>query len=206
MCDIRAGQLILCFPKVDPAGQAVVKLIREEHIEHVSYVESIGEKLNKLELAVNPELDFELHLVEVPGGQETWKIHYLQFYYKHELFKVLPEAAGDTAFLDTLTRSNYQFTVAPNYVLTCVSPVVSSAPISAQGAQFGSEHAFYKQLVGLPGAGGIQDEVRVLLPDTGIASDAKAANLVIDQEVNFLDPLFPHTARMNMATAQRSHC
>lgn len=63
MCDTRAGELILCFSKLDSAGADLVKQIRAEKIEHVSYIESMENRLDKLRLRPNPRLEFDLHLV-----------------------------------------------------------------------------------------------------------------------------------------------
>jgi hypothetical protein len=55
MCDIIAGQLIVCFPKIDIAGRSVINQIVENQISHVSRLESMDEKLAKL-MSSTPEL------------------------------------------------------------------------------------------------------------------------------------------------------
>src|SRR5512140_2338913 len=109
MCDINAGQLILCFSRHDPAAQNVLTRIRHEQIEHVTYGESMAAKLEKAGLKPDPSLEYELHLVNVPEGQENWKSHFLQFFYKHALLEVLPELAKDQQRLNAvLGRSSHQ--------------------------------------------------------------------------------------------------
>jgi hypothetical protein len=99
MCDIQAGQLILCFPKTDPAGKAVVAQIREHQIEHIEYIESMDTNLDKVGLTARPSIDFDLHLVGVPSGQEEWKVTYLQFFYTAALMMNLPTILGNPALI-----------------------------------------------------------------------------------------------------------
>ncbi len=84
MCDTVAGELILCFPRIDMAARNLVSLLREKQIEHIEYLDSLENKLRKLDLVIDPSSDFDFHLLRVPSGQESWKITYLQFFYKHE--------------------------------------------------------------------------------------------------------------------------
>lgn len=118
MCEINAGQLILSFSRYDLAARNLLAKIREHGIEHVTYRESMSTKLSKAHLTLDPKLDFELHLVDVPYGQENWKSHYLQFFYKHEVVNVLPELAKDKQALDSFNRSSHHFIAAPNHVLS----------------------------------------------------------------------------------------
>jgi hypothetical protein len=122
MCDTVAGELILCFTTIDLAARNLVALIRDHKIGHVEYVDSLDNKLAKLNLKPDPDLEFDLHLVRVPSGQESWKTTYLHFFYNHELLKAIPSSAQ--RFTKVLGRSDYQFTVSPNHLLT----VAGSSP------------------------------------------------------------------------------
>src|SRR5580658_3999147 len=111
MCDFFPGQLIVCFPKVDAAAREIIRQIQEKEIEHVTYVESIDTRLARLDLPIDPMFEFELHLLAVPPGQETWKTNYLQFFYEHALLRSLSSIAANKAFAEAVNRSNLHFTV-----------------------------------------------------------------------------------------------
>ncbi len=45
MCQVVPGELIVSFPRFDPAALRVVNQIRENQIKHVSHIESMEQKL-----------------------------------------------------------------------------------------------------------------------------------------------------------------
>src|SRR5438552_15574657 len=94
MCDIVPGQLIVCFPRGDAIGAELIAQIRDNEIEHVSYVESLDERLHAMALPIDTTLKYSLHLLEVPPGSEMWKITFLHFHYKQFLLGVLQETGG----------------------------------------------------------------------------------------------------------------
>lgn len=191
MCDTVAGELILCFPKIDLAGRNLVSLIRDGKIEHVEHVDTLENRLDKLELEPDPNLDFEFHLVRVPSGQEAWKTTYLQFFYKHEMLRTLHESPSQLS-AELHGRSDFQFTVAPNHLLSLAGTPLQPAPVSTENFQFGKYHSQYKQAVGLPlPAGAYTRKVRILLLDSGIAPDAA---LEIREQRNFVDPRNKYSA------------
>ncbi|PYJ45122.1 MAG: hypothetical protein DME85_13695 [Verrucomicrobia bacterium] len=189
MCDIRLQQLILCFSFKDIAGRELIEKIKSNEIEHVKYLESMETKLDRLSLRTDPSLEFCLHLVEVPAGQESWKITYLQFFYKHELLRALsdPHNSSDKEFMDAISRSEFHFTAAPNYVLSVGGASVPAAPVSGQNCQFGSWYGTYKQMSGLP-VSATAGPIRILLLDTGVAGDA---SVTVRSRKNLLDPNNP---------------
>jgi hypothetical protein len=138
MCDTVAGELILCFTTIDLAARNLVALIRDHKIGHVEYVDSLDNKLVKLNLKPDPDLEFDLHLVRVPSGQESWKTTYLHFFYNHELLKAIPSSAQ--RFTKVLGRSDYQFTVSPNHLLTVAGSSPPGTPLSAKNFQPGAYH------------------------------------------------------------------
>jgi Subtilase family len=184
MCDIEPGKLILGFPSFDPAGHALVRSIREGEIDLVTYVESMEEKLGRLEMQPHKELDYSLHLVEVPVGEEQFKVTYLQFFYKIRLFEAL-RVPPDPRFAESMGRSASQFVAAPSQVLSLSAAGSTSAqPLSALGHSFGQHYATYRQMVGLPARFGSQG-VRIMVVDTGIANDA---TLNVVTRKNIVDP------------------
>jgi subtilisin family serine protease len=195
VCEINAGHLILCFSRHDPAAWNLLTMIRERAVEHVSYRESMTEKLSRAHLTPDPELNFELHLVEVPVGQENWKSHYLQFFYKHEVIKVLPEIAKDRQATHAFNWSSHHFIAAPNHVLTLAAGSPAGV-ISAKTFAFGPLYGKYKEFVGLPAASaGVSARVRVVVIDSGIAGDAaQRMRFPIVSQHNILDASLPDRA------------
>jgi hypothetical protein len=189
MCDFFPGQLIVCFPKVDTAAREVIRQIREKEIGHVIHVESIDTRLARLDLPIDPTFEFELHLLAVPPGQETWKTNYLQFFYKHALLHSLSNVAANKAFAEAVNGSNLHFTVAPNHVLSLLQAGSQAHTVSAQNFTFGPYYDRYKQIVGLVGApASLRGTVRVLILDSGVASDSK---IKTHSGRNFVDPTNP---------------
>lgn len=185
MCDVVAGELILCFSRTDEAAHNVVSLLRERKIEHVEYGESLANKLKNLGLILGDDLQFEFHLVKVPAGQESWKTTYLQFFYKQALMNFMPKFSK--SFWELSSRSDYQFTVSPNHLLTLGGTASNGNPISAKDFRFGGCHSKYKQAIGLSTAASAssKDKIRVLLLDSGIANDAP---VTIADRRNIVDP------------------
>jgi hypothetical protein len=189
MCDFFPGQLIVCYPKVDTAAREVIRQIQEKEIGHVTHVESIDTRLARLDLPIDPTFEFELHLLAVPPGQETWKTNYLQFFYKHALLHSLSNVAASKAFAEAVNRSNLHFTVAPNHVLSLLQAGSPAHTVSAQNFTFGPYYDRYKQTIGLAGApASLRETVRVLILDSGIASDSK---IKTHSGRNFVDPTNP---------------
>jgi Subtilase family len=189
MCDFFPGQLIVCFPRIDAAALEVMEQIREKEIGHVSYVESMDRRLARLDLPTDPTFELELHLLEVPPGQESWKMNYLQFFYKHALVRNSHKIAANKAYAEAVNSSDFHFTVVPNHVLSLLHAGSPPSAVSAKNFAFGPYHNQYKQTVGLTGAPVTKSEtVRVLILDSGVASDA---GIKIQTQRNFVDPNQP---------------
>jgi len=190
MCsDYVAGQLVLCFPKDDLAAQELIEDIQKEVIEHVSYGESLQQVLGRLELPADETLPFEFHRVHVPEGEEHWKITYLQFFYKHKLLGILGREEGFTPeFVKCLSRSDLQFTVAPNYVLSLAANLL---PVHAADFKFSQFHQEYKLRLQLPPVPPANlDQVEITIIDSGIADDF-AFPVPAFRRRNFVEPNNP---------------
>ena len=191
MCDTVAGELLLCFPKADVAALNLISLIRARKIEHVEHIDSLESRLGKLKLEPDSDLDFEYHLVRVPCGEESWKTTYLQFFYKHEMLRVITNSSPQLS-AELHGRSDFQFTVAPNHLLTLASSAPRAAPVFAKDFRFGNYHAQYKQTIGLPlSAAAYTRKVLVLLLDSGLTADA---GLEVRDQRNFVDPKNAYSA------------
>lgn len=191
MCDTVAGELIVSFPRIDMAARRLVSLLQERQIEHVEYVESLERRVARLDLKVDSNLEFDFHLLRVPLGQESWKTTYLQFFYKRELLKFIPESPPDV-IMKLMTRSDYEFTVSPNHLLTLANSPAAVVPVSASSFHFGNCHSQYRQLIGLAGVPSHSvEKICVLLLDSGVASDAP---IVVTQQRNIVDRNNPYRA------------
>jgi subtilisin family serine protease len=189
MCDYISGDLIICFPKVDVAARRLMEDIRRGSIEHVSHEESLEQKLAKLGLSQDEDIEFEFHRVTVPPGEEQWKITYLQFFYKHKFIEVLGQGQALPDFLDGIRRSDYQFTVVPNSVLSLAAKPLSKAAVKAANFTFSQFHAQYKTTVNVPATPPPElDQVRITIADSGIADDV---SFPIVEKRNFVDPNQP---------------
>src|SRR5437016_2662133 len=104
MCDTIGGDLILCFPRADLPARELINQIRKEQIDHVRWVESLDQRLKRMGLTVNEGFPFEMHLVRVPTGSEAYKISYLQFFYKQQLFRFLTHEKPAPEFGEVLGR------------------------------------------------------------------------------------------------------
>src|SRR5262245_36623969 len=152
MCDYISGELILCFPKTDPAAQQLVEEIRHGLIEHVSYIESLEQKLARLGLKPDDDLKFEFHRVRTPMGEELWKVNYLQFFYKIKFLEVLTKGHPSPEFSASIGRSDHQFTVTPNSLLSLAAKPLGKETVRVTNFTFSDFHALYKAVVGIPAA------------------------------------------------------
>jgi hypothetical protein len=189
MCDYISGELILCFPKIDPAAQQLVEDIRHDLIEHVSYIESLEQKLARLGLRPDDDLGFEFHRVRVPVGEELWKVTYLQFFYKIKFLDILAKGKPTHEFLDSIGHSDHQFTVAPNSILSLAAKPLGKETVRAANFTFSKFHTQYKAVVGIPPAPSPDlGQIAIALVDSGIADDVDFA---IADKRNFVDPDYP---------------
>lgn len=190
MCDYVSGELVLCFPRADLAAMNLVNDIREGLIEHVEHVEDLEQKLRKMELKPDEDLNFEFHRVRVPEGEEHWKVTFLHFFYKHKLLEILGSGKVDSAFLDCLKRSDYQFTAAPNHVLSLAGPPLGKSAVKVSKFNFSQFHSSYKGTLGLPSQPSSNlNQVEITILDSGIADDA---TFVTGTTKNFVDPSAPN--------------
>src|SRR5438105_3483357 len=151
MCDYVSGELVLSFAKTDVAAERLISDIRQGRIEHVDYLEDLDEKLWQLELKADEDLDFKFHRVRVPSGEEQWKITYLQFFYKRHALEIIGSGKADEAFFQSFKRSDYQFTAAPNYILTLAAPPpLGKSTIKVGNFSFSKFHSSYKNALDLP--------------------------------------------------------
>ncbi len=191
MCEWIDGELIVSFPKVDLAALSLIEDIRLGLVDGVSHVESLAEKLGNLGLQADPNIEFDFHRLRVPTGQELWKITYLQFFYKIKLVDVLQHSHIPQTFWDALRRSDYQFNVAPNNILSLAIKwplqFAPSPPIRVADFTFSSFHSQYKSYLNVPPSTPPvnADQIRVLIVDTGIADDVP---FQVADERNFVDP------------------
>jgi len=161
--------LIIGFARLDPAGRGVIEDVREQRIDHVSYVASLDDRLKTLDLPAPPGFAFEFHLVKVPAGSEAWKANYLQFFYKQRFLNALPKLLSDPKYAEALGRSDMQFMVAPNHLLTLAQQLPGQGIVRTASFAFDPFHHTYRAMIGMPT--GVRGNVRIAVLDTGVAQD-----------------------------------
>jgi len=180
MCDTVAGQLIISFASLYDAGHALIEDIKKGAIEHVSFGESMRDRLAALELTLPDDFPFDFHLVEVPAGTEAYKTNYLQFFYKHHMLATL-----DTLPNEVVGRSDMQFSVVPNHLLSLAHAAHGGAKVTAIDFTFDPIHSTYRSMVGMSKPSSTGKGVRIAVLDSGIAPDHPAT---VIRRRNFVNP------------------
>jgi hypothetical protein len=138
----------------------------------VRYIESLETKLSRQGLSLRPQFPRSLHLLEVKPGEENWATALL-----YDWFGALPWPPQTIRLPDT------QLLIGPNYVMTISASGSGSPTPSGLNFSWGSNYAAYRSMTGLPAVSPTKP-LRVLVADTGIASDA---NISIHSKKNLLD-------------------
>jgi subtilisin family serine protease len=184
MCDTVAGQLIISFSSLDIAGRALMEDIGNGSIEHVSFRDSLRDRFKSLELTMPDDFPFDFYLVDVPAGTEAFKVNYLQFFYKQHLMAALSQPPG-TVPPEVLFRSDTQFSVVPNHVLTLAHPPSGAAKVTAIDFTFDAIHSTYRSMIGMSAPSSTGSGVRIAILDSGIAPDHPGT---VIRRRNFVNP------------------
>ena len=188
MCDTIAGELLMCFHQTDPAGASLREMITMNQVPHVHLIEDLGGRLARAGLSMRRGIDFLFYRLEVPVGQEDFKVNYLQFFYKIAIFQAMQQGQMNfTTHNDVLFRSDYHFQVVPHSILS----LATLAAPAGVAFTFAPTHDDYKKKLGLSTAGAIGDGRKVLIVDSGV--DSTSAYGVVDQK-NFVNPTNPDDA------------
>ena len=194
MCDTIAGELLLSFRNDDPAAQDLIYRIREGQIDHVEFVDSLSEGLERDGFKVR-KTGFSFCRLRVPPADEHYKINYLQFFYQRALREAIAHPYVKVP-KDLLNWTNYPLQVVPHSWLS-----IRQALPAGQGIGYkpSATHNDYKKICGLPAqpnaaAGAVK---KVLVLDTGL--DPASQSTVIS-EFNFVDE-----ARKNDASDDNGH-
>jgi subtilisin family serine protease len=174
MCDTVAGELLVSFHPEDPAARELINRILERQIDHVSVIEDLSQRLHHEELPLR-KLKLRFYRLGVPPGSESFKINFLQFFYKHALFKAFCEDRLNMG-AEYFTRSDYQLQIVPHSVLA-----VRQTP--GIGFATTQTHDDYKRLLGWQATPSVTN-LKVLVLDTGL--DPVSSAQVVGQR-NFVD-------------------
>jgi hypothetical protein len=158
MCDIIPSQLIVSHPWDWNVN------LRE--FKQAVYLESIDEKLKKLGLKLREGFSQSLHLLQTEPGEENRVSAELYAWFSKQAPWSQPQ-------------------IGPNYVLSVNGSTPASTPApSAIGFSFSTHYSTYQSMTGLPAAAA-GNQRRILVVDTGIASDH---SLSLHSSKNILDP------------------
>jgi hypothetical protein len=209
-CNAKAGELIISHSGADAAANEVMAEIKAQKIEHVEYLRDMDEWLQGWEFTRPATMEYKLHLIRVPYGQESWKINYLQFLYKQTLVGHLQSGKPSLAFAGALARSDLHFIAQPNHLLELAAVAGGAAlgqqpdrkgetAVRAADFRFSEFHNQYKSILNVPvrsdpalaqqyyQAAGDKLPVTISVLDTGVAADfaPKSSNVVA---TNLTDP------------------
>src|SRR5207253_564688 len=101
-------------------------------------------------LAVDTGFEFDLHLIRVPPGEETFKITVLQFLYKIDLLGMLGSGKISDEFHKALGESSRHFMAVPNSLLSLTAGPLAPQPTRSAQFKFAPIHRTYKALLNLP--------------------------------------------------------
>lgn len=182
------GELIISHARADQAATDVVSQIEHKRIDDVSYLESMDRKIG---FEPRPEVpEFQLHLIRVPEGEETWKANYLQFVYKQALQERLRGGRLTPDFAAALGRSDLHFNVQPNHEIRLAAAAVAMPPrmpISAQQFRFTQYHEQYKSMLRIPTRLENPAPVTIAVLDTGVAADFASGNSPQPIQTNLIE-------------------
>jgi subtilisin family serine protease len=182
------GELIISHARADLAATDVVDRIRGEKIEHVGYLDDMDKKIGFEPHPKAPE--FQLHLIRVPEGEETWKANYLQFVYKQALQERLRSGRVPPDFAAALGRPDLHFNVQPNHEIWLAATALAMAargPISARQFRFTQYHEQYKSMLRIPARVDNPAPVTIAVLDTGVAGDFALPNSPQPIQTNLVD-------------------
>lgn len=158
MCDVSAGQLIVCYPREWN--------INLRAFEQAKYMESLEEKLEFHGLKLRQRFPLSLHLLQTQAGEENYVTAELYAWFSRHKQGVQPQ-------------------VGPNYLLSVNgSNPHSVATPSAQGFTFSPDYPTYRSMTHLPASRGSTPR-RILVIDSGIAPNH---GLTVHSSKNILDP------------------
>jgi hypothetical protein len=117
-CDATAGQLIYFFHKDNIVARSLIRqignfeesLFGENYfsINHVRVMESLLNKFHKLELPFDETFAYEAFLLEIPDGQEIFKINWLFDHYHQNIFRMMEkEIAPVSDILNCIYKELY---------------------------------------------------------------------------------------------------
>jgi subtilase family protein len=194
-CDVFAGRLILSHNKDDEAGSSLIEDIRMQRISHVSYLESMTDRLHTRGITLPAEYAFHQHLLGVPAGEELWKINFLRFHYQQQILRIL--GSGNLGAISRLTgvlsSSNTHMLVVPDSALS-----VTSATGSVGFAFDATNHTAYCKMLGLPNGASTGAGVKLAIIDTGldptlgITASSRSANCSDDAQPKVVDDVSGH--------------
>jgi hypothetical protein len=170
----------------------VLSALQKGEIGDAEYHESIEDRIasvSKHVLKVRPSLGYRAHLIIVPPGEELLHITLIQGRYHRQLASLV---AGMGTKIDLFGLGG--FNVQLNHILSIAERRRwwwRGKGIQASTFQFSPKHTEYLQMIGLPcrsPARGPGNEVRILILDSGLASDC---GFPVLGRLNFVDHLEP---------------
>lgn len=181
MCEYVAGELIICHDRSDHAAEDLILTIRHHSppFDRVIYLGNIRDKLSRLGLSMREGINYELHRVRVPEGQETFYKNACHVFYLSSAFELLQERHLPPNLSYILRNPQRHFSVEHNHLLAL------AAQPGPEADEFSLLHEQYKDMLGLTNACSQGEGQRICVIDSGLL-DGKDLNIVTKK--NFVNP------------------
>lgn len=168
MCDFVPGEVIISFPRHEALTRIMDAWFHDHgEIEHAVPIENMGEVIRDMRLSSRTyELaEIDMRRIQVPPGQEHFKMNFLRDRYMENLLGLLQEQAIS---FEQFWPWLFQFSATPNSLISSTADSFASGDINALLTE---HHQRYKGMVGLTAGTSRKGEgIRIGILDSGIAN------------------------------------
>lgn len=194
MCDFFPGHLLLATHRDDMASEILTHQIAEGAFSHVQIKNNLKDRLNEIESSLPEDFAWNVYLLQVPDGEELWKLNYLQSAYtqlrSEALLLQLNAAKNESDRMQVMERMlggdipTVYFSM-DNFV--SLNGTVSLDPI----------HSTYRTSLNVPtGPTGLNETIAIIDsgidPSLGLTSSHKSRNFADDSNPTNVDDQIGH--------------
>jgi hypothetical protein len=189
--EIVPGQIIIYTSNSNPIANELVNQIRNNLFAQASYIESMADVMERVNLPIRESVDYYLYLVKVPEGQEDSFCRTIELRYT--------ELGGEG-----LSRDNFatiRFAAIPNPIFSASSTsAIASTIYHSADFSFNPIHSAYRDIIRADRVTtNLSNKACILILDSGIAEDvpfhvADRRNLIPDADSQGIDDFHHGTA------------
>lgn len=195
MCDRIAGEILISFSSTDLAANLLVTNIRRGLFPQIRIIESLADRLERINLPIRDDIKLEAYRLSVPIGQEEYQINHIQNFHKAstaELF--LGRSMSFHTHSDIFLKKHYGLQSVPHSITSINTNITPSIGV----IELTETHHAYKNMLGWSkkheeNFGAYRpygSNRRILILDTG--TDSSVGNIILQR--NFVDPNNPFDA------------